>query len=569
MAARRRAIVTRMGASCHAVRSRGTAFFISLVLTLYGPTRAQAETAKGSVLEQLVQQASESVQERYTRPLGRVAERRRDRVFVILRQLPPPPGTLLEVVRGAQGQQPERVVARLEILHSETGLTECREQERFGRAHAEAGDVVRRPLGSTRLLLSPCVSLVELAPEIPDVIGEKLRVELQHSNAIALVDDPDAEHRAEAAYLSSSASEFVARANNVDEVLYPVLLQTPSKMVLNLEYYNVERGRATDIDAVSVALDDLMRAWLRAGRARQGAPPGFRRLPPQTYSWRVAALGESPSGDLVVVDQDSVHVMRFQFPGVRSRFAAALGPRLRKRREPWCALVGSKELLAGGVTADFGTGLHVMSDERRPQLLLWPQPDTPDTPPQLRPGSAEVESALERLWAGLRPQARRSEARWWPSPGQMPSVLVPCFADLDQDGKLDLVWTDTGGILHVKLAAQRNARSFPGFGDAKAAQPPRAAGGRAAIWLTDPVWHGEPDRLHEAQLSGDDLELVWSSEPYDGTITALASVDLNADGAADLVVAEALEDGTRLHAFLGVGGERAPRTGATENGGRR
>jgi hypothetical protein len=54
-----------------------------------------------------------------------------------------------------------------------------------------------------------------------------------------------------------------------------------------------------------------------------------------------------------------------------------------------------------------------------------------------------------------------------------------------------------------------------------------ATGARPTLWLTDPVGAGEPDRLHRAELSGDDLQLVWSSDAYEGTIPALASLDLN------------------------------------------
>jgi hypothetical protein len=547
----------------HAVRIRGTAFFICICLVA---TAAAADTGR-SVADQLVQQASASVQERYQRSLGRVAERQRDRVFLTLRQLPPPPGTVLEVVRAAQGKQAERVVARLEVLHTEAGLTECREQARTGRSHAEAGDTVRRPVGTLRLLLAPCVSLVDLAPEITDVLGEKLRAELQHTTVADLVDDPATERRAQAAYVSNAASEFVSQQTNLDEVLFPVLLQTSGKMLLNLEYYSVERGRATDIDVVSAPLDDTMRAWLRAGQSRVDAPPGFRALPQLAFAWRVIALGEGPLGALVALDADSVHVLRFQFPGLRTRWSAALGARARTRRDPWGAVVALRPMLAAGALPDLGNLTLLFSDERKPQCLAWPaEGASADAVPQLRPAPANVEPALERMWMTLRPQARRNEARWWPAPGQLPSVFLPCFQDLDQDNRPDLVWTDATGLLHVKLASQRSAHSFPGFGDAKAVQ---AGGGaaRSSVWLTDPVWNGAMDRLHQAVLSGDDLEVAWSSAPYRGTITALASLDLNGDGVADLVVAESGDDGTRLQAFLATTGPR-PRAAAPESGGR-
>jgi len=565
MRCERSAIVPGMECRKGAVRRRATAFFMSLAAMALA-SQVAAQNVSRSALDQLVQQAVQQVQERYTRPLGRVAERRREQVFVLLRQLPPAAGTVLEVVRPAGAGQPERIVGRLEVLSSDAGVTECREQERTGRAHAEAGDQVRRPVGTMRLLLAPCIPLLELAPEVPDVIGERLRAALASSNAVRLIDSPDNERRAEAAYLASAAGDFVSRQANVDEVLYPVLMQTPGKLVLNLEYYGVPRGRATDIDVASVALDDLMRAWLRAGRARQAAPPGFRRLPPQTHPWRVVALAEAPGGDLVVVDADSIHVLRLQFPGLRVRYSAALGARARRRRDPWCAVVPTRELQAQG--AELADGLVVLGDERRPTLLQWSPGSGPEALPQLRTAGADLEPALERLWTALRAPARRPDSRWWPAPGQLAVVMVPCFADLDGDGRADGVWSSMEGMLQVKLAAQRVIRSYPGFGDVKAAQAPRSPSGRPVLWLTDPVWHGEPDRLHAAQLANDDLQVTWSSEPFEGTLVGLASVDLNGDGTPDLVAAEALEDGTRLHPFLAFTAGRPVAPDAGGSGGR-
>jgi hypothetical protein len=560
-----RAAMTRCEA---AVRRRATAFFVSLAWTAMACV-AYAQSTSRSALDQLVQQAVQQVQDHYTRPMGRVAERQRERIFVLLRQIPPAPGTVLEVVRPGPGGQGERVIGRVEVLSSEAGLTECREQERVGRVHAEAGDVVRRPIGTTRLLLAPCIPLLEVAPEIPEVIGERLRAALANGNFVRLTDNPDAERRAEAAYLGSMQGDFVAHQTAVDEVLYPVLMQTPGKLVLNLEYYTVQRGRATDIDVASAALDDLMRAWLRAGRARQGAPPGFRRLPPQTHPWHVVALGEGPGGDLLAVDSDSVHVLALQFPGLRLVYGVPLGGRARHRRDPWCTVVNTRDLQTTGTAPEIGTGVVILSDERRATSLLWASGAGPEALPQVRAAGPEMEPVLDRLWSALRAPTRRPESHWWPAPGQLATAIAPSFADLDADGRVDAVWSSADGSLSVKLAAQRVVRTFAGFGDIKAAQPARAgAASRAMLWLTDPVWHGEADRLHAAQLGADDLQVIWSSEPFEGTLVALISLDLNGDGSADLVAAEALEDGTRLHPFLALA-PRPPVVGAPGTGGGR
>ena len=555
----RRGIVPLMRSALGAVHWSGAALFVALALVFHA-SAASAQEASRTALDRLVQDGVAQVEARFAQPLGRVAERRRDRVVVILRQIPPPPGTVLEVVR-APGQPGERVVARLEVLQTESGLTECREQERAGRTHAEPGDTVRRPVGATRLLLAPCIALAPLAPEIPQVIGEKLRETLLHSTLFVLQDDPPTERRAETAYLSSSAAEFVGRLTNVDEVLFPVLVQTPGKLVLNLEYYSVERARATDIDVVGVPLDELLQAWLQAGPTGPGVPPGYRRLPPQVRSWRITALGAGSQGHLVVADADSVRLLEFEYPGLREVWAASLGAPQRRRRTPWCLIVAATELQAAGLPTEAGAGSYLFSDERRPVVLTWPGDPSAAERPELRATQPDFDAALERMWTALRPQGRQ-EARWWPAPTQLAEVFFPSFTDLDMDGRADLVWTDEDGVLRVKLASQRGVSAFPGFGDVKAVQPPRVSGARPVLWLTDPVWHGERDRLYEAQPIGDELQVQWSSEQFTGTLVALASLDLNGDGAADLVAAETMPEGTRLHAFLAFAGERAARAAA-------
>jgi hypothetical protein len=293
-------------------------------------------------------------------------------------------------------------------------------------------------------------------------------------------------------------------------------------------------------------------------------------LPPQTHAWHVTGLAEGPGGDLVALDSDSVHVLRLQFPGLRVRYGAPLGPAVRRRREAWSALVGTRELQAGGAELELGDGVVLLSDERRPLLLAWGAGAGPEALPQVRPLPSEAEAGLERVWTNLRSPGRRPDSRWWPAPGQLASVIAPAFADLDGDGKLDAAWSAPEGVLQVKLAGGRSPRSFPDFGDTKAAHPPHGAASTGVLWLTDPVWLGDPDRLHAAQLVDDEIKVMWSSEPFEGTLVAAAGVDLNGDGAADLVVAEALDDGTRLHAFLAfAGGSGRTEPGSSEAGGRR
>jgi hypothetical protein len=550
----------------YAVRRSVTAFFLGLAC---GSTLVQppAPVAAQTAIDLLVQQAAEQVEKRFTRALGNVAERRRERVFVVLNEAAPPPGAQVEAMRlpkappkgappAASPPKPQ-LIATLEVVGTQSGTTECREIERTGRAHTEAGDFVRLPLGSTRILVAPCVPLVDLAPEIPEVVGEKLRAALLARPNLQVADELEAERRAEAAYLAGTVAEFLSKQQQIDEVLYPVLLQTPNKLILNLEYFSVKRGRATDIDVVSAVLDDMMHAWLRAGRPRGAAPPAFRRLAPQTYPWRVLALAAAPGGGLAAIDRDSVRVLEFYDPGLRVRTTLPLGRRTTRRREPLCLGFPTRDLEAAG-TSRLGPGLLVFSDERAPLVLAWSDANPSEAPLEVRPAPAEVDGVLEHLWTGIRgPQALKRESRWWPAAEQTPGVFLPCFADLDGDGRTDLAWTSADGALRVKLATGRPVWSFPGFGDVKAVQGAVGPGGRAVLWLTDPVWHGAPDRLHAAVLVGDDLQITWSSDPFDGTLVAMSSFDLNDDGTTDLVIAESLEDGTRLHAFLGLPGERS------------
>jgi hypothetical protein len=117
-------------------------------------------------------------------------------------------------------------------------------------------------------------------------------------------------------------------------------------------------------------------------------------------------------------------------------------------------------------------------------------------------------------------------------------------------------------------AGQRSSaalEAFRTFGDVKTVQPSAGADSRAVFWLTDPAYSGWGDRLLAAQLDQRSLRLVWSSEPFAGMLTALASHDLNGDGLFDLVAAEQHLEGVRLHVDLATPGERSEARGAPQS----
>jgi hypothetical protein len=530
-----------------------------LLCALAGSSVASAENPTTS-LDSLIADAVRLVGERYSQPIGRVVERRRGRVFVVVHGEQPRSGVRLLGMRPIPGAPPgrERLIAKLQVQRTTRGLVECKEVERSGREHVERDDIVRVQGNPQRLLLAPCVALVDLAPVVTQVIGEKLRAAIVGRMDVEVVDARELEARAERAYWSGSVQKFLGGLDGVDEVLFPVLLQTTGRVLLNLEYYSVERARAVQIDVAVVEMDAMLRAWLRAGNPRRAAPPGFRLLTTQVFPWDVSALAASPHGGLLAASRDSVHCLDFDYPGLRPTQSLSLGARQRTRREPY-TLILVHEALEGAARNLPERSAWIVSDERLPQALVTDG----DNGVRLQGSMRSLDSgrAFEDLWVATRGPTPMAGS-WWPSPtrGDHP-VVEPLFADVDVDGRVDLVWSDARGMLHVQRVAAHRTESFPGFGDVKAVQPGRTPDSRAVLWLSDPVCCGEADRLHAAQLLDAELQLVWSSQPFHGTLVALASHDLNGDAALDLVAAEALEDGTRFHVFLALPGESTPARG--------
>lgn len=539
------------------------------------PTTA-VSTTSGTRLNELAQRAVAQIDARLSKPLGRVVERRRSRVYVVVSGTPPAKGTRL-LVRRPVTASVEQPIGTLQVMRVTEGLVECRELQRAGRAHAEANDLVRLEGVTPRLLLAPCLTHVDLVPVIPQVIGEQIRNQLLGRNTIVLVDSLDLERRAEAAYWSGRAGQFLEEEHELDLVLFPVLLLATDKLVLNLEYFSVERGRAIDVDAVSVEIDDMLRSWIRAGRNRSSAPPGYRAMASQAFGSRMLTLAPVGGGALVAVSPDSLQLLEFAFPGLRVTAVVPLGVVEQQRREPYACIVSGADVRAmqmrlrmdgrsnlretesGGRTAGADT-IWVLSELRPPRAFAVSSREKRLQVVQTSPESAE--RWLADVWVALRAAARHRQ-QWWPRPGWNRIVMVPQIGDVDLDGRLDLLWSSQNGELNIRRFAAESAQVFPGFGDVKAIQAGQLEQSKPVLWLTEAVWNNAPDRLQAAQLIGGKLQVVWRSEPFEGTLTGLASTDLNSDGAIDLVVAERQARTTRLHVYLALPGERtAARGGA-------
>lgn len=564
-----RAVAVRAAAVRASAAIRAAAALAVAALAV-GVGAAQESATPSGAIGRLVASAAQSVGERYSRPVGHVVERRRTRVYVAVQGELPKPGAQLVVYRPIENAPAgaERRIALLQVERVSGGLVECTQAERYDRERAEKNDIVRWRRDPPKLLLAPCLSLVDLVPVVPQVIGEQLRTAIVGRTDLVLVDDMDREQRAEAAYMSGNLPAFLRGESGVDEVLFPVLLQTPGKLLLNLEYFSVQRQRATQVDVAAVETDAMLLGWLRAGARRQKAPPGFRFLGAQLFPWRVKALAGGVGGALFAVSRDSVILLDFTYPGLQPGRTLYLGPREQASRAPYTFVLNRAMLPAGAETGFPENTTWVLSDERGPRVFAsWLDNGA------LRVGNAafrpESNHGLETLWAAVHGPAQLAD-HWYPGPGQHDArVLWPLFADLDGDGTADLVWTDERGSLQVQRTGGRARRAFRGYGDVKAVQPSTGGAGRAVLWLTDPVCCGAPDRVHAAQLVGDEVRLAWSSQPFDGTLTAVASHDLNADGAFDLVVAEDVADGTRIHVFLALPGEQTTARGMAMSAGDR
>lgn len=514
------------------------------------------------VLDRLVREATGLLSARYTRPLGHVVERQRGRIFVAIDGDPPELGDVLAVTRPVADslRGDEIPIAQLQVSQVSPGMVECREINRSGKERVQRNDSVRAHGEPIRVLLAPCTALLDLPAVLPEVVGEKLRAALRRRRELQLAGGAERESLAVAAYASRLITPFLQAQEDLDEVLFPVLLRTPEKIVLNVECFSVTRARAVDIAVASVDVDDMLRSWFTAATPARGAPPGFRLLAVQEYPWDTIALVGTSPGTLLSVSPDSLRILEFEHPGLRPAEVVPLGAKDLPRRAPYALLVGAETLRASKSPVPMGASLWVLSEER------WPRAGVPGSEGkrlQLGPAGTGVElrPALEALWKAAGGPADLA-SRWWPAPGRGERpVIAPLFADLDGDGRMDLAWSDRRGTLLVQRSSATQLDSYRGFGDVKAVQPGGEAGTRTVFWLTDPVCCDLGDRLHAAQLEDDSLRLVWSSTRFTGTLTAVASHDLNGDGAFDVVAAEHCPAGTRLHVYLALPSERTAARG--------
>jgi hypothetical protein len=119
-------------------------------------TAQETPPAGTSGLDALVQQAANTIQQRYTRALGRVVDRQRGRIFVAIEGEPPELGELLAVLRPIPGakQGEARPIAQLQVSQVSPAMVECREISRAGRERTEKADIVRAHGEPVRVLLA-------------------------------------------------------------------------------------------------------------------------------------------------------------------------------------------------------------------------------------------------------------------------------------------------------------------------------------------------------------------------------------------------------------------------------
>ncbi len=518
------------------------------------PQEAETQAQDIPALDRLAADAVALIAQRYSRPLGRVVDRQRRRVFVSIDGDAPPLGATLAVLRRTgDAFAAEQLIAHLQVTLVGPGIVECSELERTGRAHAERDDVVRLRAEPARVLLAPCATLIEMPAAIPQILGEKLRTALRTRLDLELVDDAQRQAQALQAYTAKTVPDFLQGQGDLDEVLFPVLLRTSEKLVLHVEYHSVPRRLAVDIAVASVGLDGVLNSWLQARGATVAAPPGFQHVSTQAFRWRILGLGEITPGLLAAVTRDTLRVLRFESPGLRPGAALFLGPRERTSRGPYVLMLPGASVSVREAAAPRA---WILSVERWPTAIGGGG----DRPLQLLPRGTglELRPQLEALWTTTA-AAPDLASRWWPAPGRGERpVIWPLFLDLDDDARVDALWSDRRGTLRVQRSATERLDLFRGFGDVKAAQAPADSTQPAVLWLTDPVCCGAGDRLHAAQLEKRTLRLMWSSERFAGTIAVIAGADLNGDGSPDLVVAEHVAAESRLHVYLALPA-RSPR----------
>jgi len=298
-------------------------------------------------------------------------------------------------------------------------------------------------------------------------------------------------------------------------------------------------------------------------------------MPTQTFATQFVGLEPAASGGVFALSADSVYVLEFAYPGLRPIAAAALGIAERPQREPFAMMLATSTL-RGRLTpanADGTDGalaaprsalddtILVLTEERAPLVFTYSAHDR-SLRRRANATPRDFEAALQALWTASRGLPRNAPL-WWPRPGWPRSIIAAEFGDIDGDNRMDAVWSDRHGDLVVRRSGAEASQTFRGFGDIKAMQPGKRDEARTVLWLTDTVWNGDADRLYAVQLIGSKLQVVWRSERFERTLVALASADLNGDGAVDVVAAERLSQGTRLHVLMALPGEHTPARGGT------